>query len=178
MDCQVCCEMLRLVIIFVLVLWPKLYPDFLPEIPRLVDSFTLATRCYPNTLSTLNIFCQTAAIILSCTYNAMQPCPISADQMRRLFVGPTDLEPQHLRDGLQASSAYVETHTEPMEDWKIRLIRALRQMMFVSGETAEASAETTAMIEEIVHTQVIEMVGVQFEIRSSIVSCLTKDLYS
>jgi len=168
MDCQVCYEMLRLVIIIVLVLWPKLYPDFLPEIPRLVDSFTLATRCYPNTLSTLNIFCQIAAIILSCTYNAM----------RRLFVGPTDLEPQHLRDGLQASSAYVETHTEPMEDWKIRLIRALRQMMFVSGETAEASAETTAMIEEIVHTQVIEMVGVQFEIRSSIVSCLTKDLYS
>lgn len=108
----------------------------------------------------------------------MQPCPISADQMRRLFVGSTDLEPKHLRDDAQASLTYVETHTEPMEDWKIRLIRALRQMMFVSGETAEASAETTAMIEEIVHTQVIEMVGVQFEIRSSTVSCLTKDLYS
>ena len=33
------------------------------------------------------------------------------------------------------------------------------KMMFVSGETAEASAETTSMIEEIVHTQVVEMVS-------------------
>lgn len=32
------------------------------------------------------------------------------------------------------------------------------QMMFVSGETAEPSPETTTIIEEIVHTQVIEMV--------------------
>ena len=34
----------------------------------------------------------------------------------------------------------------------------LSQMMYVSGETAEASAETTGMIEEIVRQQVIEMV--------------------
>ena len=33
------------------------------------------------------------------------------------------------------------------------------QMMFVSGETAEASAETTTLIEEIVRQQVIEMVS-------------------
>ena len=33
-----------------------------------------------------------------------------------------------------------------------------KQMMYVSGETAEASAETTGMIEEIVRQQVIEMV--------------------
>ncbi len=33
------------------------------------------------------------------------------------------------------------------------------QMMFVSGETAEASIETTYLIEEIVREQVIEMVG-------------------
>ena len=85
--------------------------------------------------------------------------PISADQMRRLFLGPPDLVPQHLQDDPQAKPAYVEANTEPMEDWGIRLIKALHQMMFVSGETAEASAETTAMIEEIVHTQVIEMVG-------------------
>ncbi len=32
-------------------------------------------------------------------------------------------------------------------------------MMYVSGETAEASAETTGMIEEIVRQQVIEMVS-------------------
>jgi hypothetical protein len=36
---------------------------------------------------------------------------------------------------------------------------AIFQMMFVSGETAEPSAETTSMIEEIVRQQVIEMVS-------------------
>jgi hypothetical protein len=34
-----------------------------------------------------------------------------------------------------------------------------RKMMYVSGETAEASPETTGMIEEIVRQQVIEMVS-------------------
>lgn len=34
----------------------------------------------------------------------------------------------------------------------------LWKMMYVSGETAEASPETTGMIEEIVRQQVIEMV--------------------
>ena len=32
-------------------------------------------------------------------------------------------------------------------------------MMYVSGETAEPSAETTGMVEEIVRQQVIEMVS-------------------
>lgn len=32
-------------------------------------------------------------------------------------------------------------------------------MMFVSGETAEPSAETTGMIEELVKQQVVEMVS-------------------
>lgn len=39
------------------------------------------------------------------------------------------------------------------------LTHAIRQMMFVSGETADASVETTVMIEEIVHAQVVEMVS-------------------
>ena len=34
-------------------------------------------------------------------------------------------------------------------------------MMFVSGETGEPSVETTGMIEEIVHAQVVEMVSIQ-----------------
>lgn len=36
----------------------------------------------------------------------------------------------------------------------------IRQMMFVSGETAEASTETTTLIEEIVRQQVIEIVSI------------------
>lgn len=52
-----------------------------------------------------------------------------------------------------------EEDDEILEDWKIRHTELLRQMMFVSGETAEPSADTTGMIEEIVRQQVIEMVS-------------------
>ncbi|KAI9674174.1 MAG: Transcription initiation protein spt3 [Caeruleum heppii] len=51
---------------------------------------------------------------------------------------------------------------ETKEEFKDRLTFLLVQMMFVSGETAEVSIETTSMIEEIVRQQVIEMVGVPF----------------
>lgn len=37
--------------------------------------------------------------------------------------------------------------------------------MFVSGETAEASIETTGIIEEIVHEQVVEIVSKEKLIR-------------
>ena len=46
---------------------------------------------------------------------------------------------------------------ESKEEFKQRLIYILGQMMFVSGETAEPSPETTWMIEEIVREQVVEM---------------------
>ena len=49
-----------------------------------------------------------------------------------------------------------ETETQR---WKRMLIKDLSQMMFVSGETAEPSPETTGMIEEIVRQQVVEMVS-------------------
>jgi hypothetical protein len=48
---------------------------------------------------------------------------------------------------------------ETPEEFKERLTYSIEQMMFVSGETAEASPETTGMIEEIVRAQVIEMVS-------------------
>lgn len=44
------------------------------------------------------------------------------------------------------------------EEYKIDVAKTIVQMMFVSGETAEPSQETTTIIEEIVHTQVVEMV--------------------
>lgn len=52
-----------------------------------------------------------------------------------------------------------ENDTETMGEYKQRLIHWIEQMMFVSGETAEPSAETTWMIEEIVREQVVEMVS-------------------
>lgn len=50
--------------------------------------------------------------------------------------------------------------SETLEEWKGRVANFFRQMMFVSGETAEPSVETTTLIEEIVRQQVIEMVSI------------------
>jgi hypothetical protein len=47
---------------------------------------------------------------------------------------------------------------ETMVVFRLRLTDTLKQMMYVSGETAEPSHETTGMVEEIVRQQVIEMV--------------------
>ena len=61
----------------------------------------------------------------------------------------------------------AESNTlENVVQCKARLTQWFRQMMFVSGETAEPSAETTWMIEEIVREQVIEMVWVLPNIQS------------
>lgn len=47
---------------------------------------------------------------------------------------------------------------ESMDVFRVKLMIWLKQMMYVSGETAEPSHETTGMVEEIVRQQVIEMV--------------------
>ena len=72
---------------------------------------------------------------------------------------------------LEAYSYQPEVHVNPTnnttdtdddeteEMFKIRLTHWLQQMMFVSGETAEPTAETTSLVEEIVRQQVIEMVS-------------------
>lgn len=49
---------------------------------------------------------------------------------------------------------------------RIVLMPELKQMMFVAGETGEPSSETTTLIEQIVHEQVIEMVSL------SVCACL------
>ena len=78
----------------------------------------------------------------------------------------TDGRNQELGSGVSGASASALTKTNPEdfdfetpEEFRERLTCVLEQMMFVSGETAEASPETTGMIEEIVRAQVIEMVS-------------------
>ena len=44
------------------------------------------------------------------------------------------------------------------------LIPEIEQMMFVAGETGEPSSETTLLIEQIVHEQVIEIVSLSIHI--------------
>jgi hypothetical protein len=51
-----------------------------------------------------------------------------------------------------------DEENESMDVFNIKLMGWLKQMMYVSGETAEPSHETTGMVEEIVRQQVIEMV--------------------
>ena len=63
-------------------------------------------------------------------------------------------------------------HQEPPEEEiaegykRIVLIPELQQMMFVAGDTGEPSGETTTLIEQIVHEQVIEMVSLSIRVDS------------
>ena len=59
---------------------------------------------------------------------------------------------------LDPESAAVAPGHDSQEMFDLKLITWIQQMMFVSGETAEPSAETTWMIEEVVREQVVEMV--------------------
>lgn len=48
---------------------------------------------------------------------------------------------------------------ETMPQFKARIINVIQQMMYVSGETAEPSVDTTSIIEDAVRQQVIELVS-------------------
>ena len=52
------------------------------------------------------------------------------------------------------------TNTSASAAFRSMLIETFQQMMYVSGETAEPSVETTSIIEDIVRQQVIELVGI------------------
>ena len=55
---------------------------------------------------------------------------------------------------------------ETAEGYKrIVLMPDIQQMMFVAGETGEPSSETTTLIEQIVHEQVTEMVGLSISVK-------------
>jgi Transcription initiation factor IID, 18kD subunit len=71
-----------------------------------------------------------------------------------------DLRPFEDHRFASRNASNPEFSDEESEEYlKQRLIDWVEQMMFVSGETAEPSAETTGMIEELVKQQVIEMVS-------------------
>jgi hypothetical protein len=52
-----------------------------------------------------------------------------------------------------------EEEPETKEEFATKQANFFRQMMFVSGETAEPSVETTTLIEDIVRQQVVEIVS-------------------
>lgn len=51
------------------------------------------------------------------------------------------------------------TQRDKHGSYKHWLTKSIRQMMYVSGETAEPPVETTGIIEDIVRQQVIELVS-------------------
>lgn len=71
----------------------------------------------------------------------------SASRLQPIITQPSISQHDHL-DG-----------TSDEEEFKKDLIDEIEQMMYVSGETGEPSAETTGMIEEIVRQQVVEIVS-------------------
>jgi hypothetical protein len=71
-----------------------------------------------------------------------------------MFSLKSDIKLAHLT----SPPAQTQTQKDLCPIIHIYRLTCVYQMMYVSGETAEASAETTGMIEEIVRQQVIEMV--------------------
>ncbi|KAI5303390.1 diphthine synthase [Ascosphaera pollenicola] len=63
-------------------------------------------------------------------------------------------------------------------DWAPRYRQEIQQMMFVSGETGEPSAETTALVEQIVRRQVIDLLvrSTALAARRGVKSVATDDL--
>lgn len=82
-------------------------------------------------------------IVLPMAPKVPEPLAVSVDLLRKL-------------NSVVYDYAFLETETLP--EFRERLIMRIEQMMYVSGETAEPSHETTGMVEEIVRQQVIEMV--------------------
>jgi transcription initiation protein SPT3 len=62
----------------------------------------------------------------------------------------------------QEDTETVDYETELMFKWT--LTDLIRQMMFVSGETAEPSIESTTLIEDITRQQVIEIVSLSLSL--------------
>lgn len=81
---------------------------------------------------------------------------LSSGLADELLVQPTTGPFVQTMTSFSSSSVHLQ---ETAEDRIRTLTSMVSQMMFVSGETSEASVETTTIIEEIVHTQVTEIVG-------------------
>ena len=66
---------------------------------------------------------------------------------------------EDLKQLKEPDDATKQNQQDEREEWNALMTDMITQMMFVSGETAEPSPETTTIIEEIVREQVVEMVS-------------------
>lgn len=80
-------------------------------------------------------------------------------QLAILLPGYLDIS---LADSDTLNSDDEDVIEESVDDLKNRFADIITQMMYVSGETAEPSVETTGIIEDIVRQQVIELVSTNF----------------
>lgn len=65
---------------------------------------------------------------------------------------------EEIHSNMEAELYDIEEHDEKAE-WRMLMHGMITQMMFVSGEEAEPSVQTTTIIEEIVREQVVELVS-------------------
>lgn len=101
--------------------------------------------------------------VLDDHYSQTSPSGISTEDGLNRVSSPETAITVHSDEDTDSDPEDVET----MSEFRTRFAHILCQMMFVSGETAEPSVETTTLIEEIVRQQVIEMVCLQFYLFST-----------
>ncbi|KAI9847618.1 MAG: Transcription initiation protein spt3 [Sclerophora amabilis] len=89
--------------------------------------------------------------------NTGLPSPQSHSPSGSISPSHPDYHPQSHPHSVSYDDSDLEDD-ETLEEWKVRFAELIEQMMFVSGEIVEPSAESLYMIEEIVRQQVIEMV--------------------
>ncbi|KAK1998683.1 TFIID-18kDa-domain-containing protein [Colletotrichum falcatum] len=88
-------------------------------------------------------------------YKSILDVPCDGEQHQRA----KGKRPAHLKPRRKTGSFMLKHKSggKPPYGWIDRFTNVLRKMMYVSGETAEPSIETTSIIEDIVRQQVIEL---------------------
>ncbi|KAJ5819533.1 TFIID-18kDa-domain-containing protein [Penicillium riverlandense] len=109
-------------------------------------------------------------------YGVDSECAASANSIADHESSDSDTDSQDSNDAQEGIHTDNKTDTENF--FKDMLADLIQKMMFVSGETAEPSAETTTLIEEITRQQVIEILSrsTQLATRRGVRSISTDDL--
>ncbi|GJC79194.1 SAGA complex subunit spt3 [Colletotrichum liriopes] len=107
-----------------------------------------------NTEIFQSAFDEVRGITVVSGYKSILDIPYGEEHQQAKGKRPRSLKP---RNQPRRVMLKPENGDRPPYGWIDRLTNVLRKMMYVSGETAEPSIETTSMIEDIVRQQVIEL---------------------
>lgn len=104
-------------------------------------------------------------VVVVSGYKSIFDIPCGAEEHRRANLQSKGKRPRLSKSKDQSDIVFPKTKEgEKLPyGWMDRLTNVLKKMMYVSGETAEPSVETTSIIEDIVRQQVIELVSFLLE---------------